>query len=107
MRACSPQLDQKSCSPLVPLGTFCLGHRPCRPRSRAAREDSTISGQAILEAYDFSGIGSLADVGGGHGTLLAAILRQCPQMHGMLYDLPEVVAAVPASQFAGCEGRIR
>src|SRR6478672_5359339 len=48
MRACSPQLDQKSCSPLVPLGPFCLGHRPCRPRSRAAREDSTKKGRYLL-----------------------------------------------------------
>jgi hypothetical protein len=86
-----------------------LSQRPDQAETfhRAMTNSSAISGQAILEAYDFSVIGSLADVGGGHGTLLAAILRQCPQMHGMLYDLPEVVAAVPASQFAGCEGRIR
>ena len=74
---------------------------------RAMTDSSAVSGQAILEAYDFSGIGRLADVGGGHGSLLAGILRQYPQMQGVLYDLPEVLATVPPSQFAGCEGRIR
>jgi O-methyltransferase domain len=74
---------------------------------RAMTDSSAVSGRAILEAYDFSGIGKLADVGGGHGSLLAAILRQYPQMQGVLYDLPEVLATVPPSQFAGCEGRIR
>ena len=31
------------------------------------------------EAYDFSGIERLADVGGGHGLLLASILRRYPE----------------------------
>jgi O-methyltransferase domain len=70
---------------------------------QAMTNSSAIAGQALLEAYDFSGIGRLADVGGGHGMLLAGILRRYPEMQGVLYDLPEVVAAVPASQFAGCE----
>ena len=73
---------------------------------RAMTDSSAISGKAILAAYDFSGIGKLADVGGGHGTLLASILRQYPHMQGVLYDLPEAVATVPINQFAGCEGRI-
>ena len=73
---------------------------------QAMTNSSAIAAQALLEAYDFSGISRLADVGGGHGMLLAAILRQYPQMQGVLYDLPEVVAAVPARQFAGCEGQI-
>ena len=73
---------------------------------RAMTDSSAISGKAILAAYDFSGIGKLADVGGGHGTLLASLLRQYPHMQGVLYDLPEAVATVPINQFAGCEGRI-
>lgn len=32
------------------------------------------------------------DVGGGHGFTLATILVSNPPMHGVLYDLPEVVA---------------
>jgi O-methyltransferase domain len=73
---------------------------------RAMTDSSAISGPAILDTYDFSGIGKLADVGGGHGSMLASLLRQYPHMQGVLYDLPQVVDTVPASQFAGCEGRI-
>ncbi len=47
---------------------------------------------ALLDAYDFSAIHRLADVGGGHGRLLAAILNRNPHMAGVVYDLPEVVA---------------
>jgi hypothetical protein len=67
---------------------------------------STLAGRVITEAYDFSGIKRLADVGGGHGGLLAAILARCPAMQGVLFDRPEVVANVPAGQFAECEDRI-
>jgi hypothetical protein len=48
--------------------------------------------QAMLDAYDFSGIGTLVDVGGGNGTTLAAVLQKHPGMKGILYDLPGVVA---------------
>jgi O-methyltransferase domain len=46
---------------------------------------------AVIQAYDFTGITRIADVGGGHGTLIAAILKHYPQMNGVLYDLPHVV----------------
>lgn len=47
--------------------------------------------KAILEAYDFSGIQKIADIGGGHGKLLASILKKCPSMQGILFDLPVVL----------------
>ena len=46
---------------------------------------------AIVSAYDFSDVHSLVDVGGGHGLLLASILKANPQMHGTLFDLPHVL----------------
>jgi len=46
---------------------------------------------AVLEAYDFSGIGNLLDVGGGHGALLRAILHQYPNMRGTVIDMDHVV----------------
>lgn len=46
---------------------------------------------AVAEAYDFSGLASLVDVGGGIGTLLAAILHANPSLHGVLFDQPSVV----------------
>jgi hypothetical protein len=48
--------------------------------------------RAVLAAYDFSRFGTLADIGGGNGTLLAAILSANPGMRGILFDQPHVVA---------------
>jgi len=47
---------------------------------------------AILEAYDFSGIQKLVDVGGGHGSVVGRILQKYSSMRGILYDLDHVVA---------------
>lgn len=46
----------------------------------------------------------IVDVGGGHGTLLRALLAAAPRAEGVVLDLPEVVAAAPAAeriQFTG------
>jgi len=52
---------------------------------------------AMLAAYDFSGIGTLADIGGGNGSLLIEILRRYPKMQGLLYDLPHVIERAQAN----------
>jgi hypothetical protein len=46
----------------------------------------------VLAAYDFSGFSSIADVGGGLGHLLKAILQKVPTARGVLFDQPHVVA---------------
>jgi len=56
------------------------------------------SGTAITAAYDFAGIDRLVDVGGGHGLLLATILRAHPDLRGVLFDRPAVVAGAGASR---------
>lgn len=43
---------------------------------------------AVLTAYDFSGISTLMDVGGGLGELMCAILKEYPSMRGIVFDLP-------------------
>jgi O-methyltransferase domain/Dimerisation domain len=45
---------------------------------------------AVAQSYDFSGIGKIIDVGGGYGTLIAAILHKYPEMTGILFDAPHV-----------------
>ncbi|BBZ03631.1 hydroxyneurosporene-O-methyltransferase [Mycolicibacterium chitae] len=50
----------------------------------------------VVAAYDFAAFPTIADVGGGHGRLLAAILAAAPASQGVLYDLPPVVAGAPA-----------
>jgi len=47
---------------------------------------------AVLEAYDFGGLGTLADIAGGHGFLLAGILKKNSDVQGILFDLPQVLA---------------
>ena len=44
------------------------------------------------QEYNFSAFPTVVDVGGGHGTLLAAILHSNPDARGILLDLPHVVA---------------
>jgi hypothetical protein len=51
---------------------------------------------AVAEAYDFSAIGSLVDVGGATGNMLGHVLKRHPGGKGVLYDLPHVVADAPA-----------
>jgi hypothetical protein len=45
---------------------------------------------AVLAAYDFSGIATVVDVGGGHGSFIAAILKANPPLRGVLFELPHV-----------------
>lgn len=47
---------------------------------------------AVVEVYDFSPFKTIVDVGGGYGTLLAAILQSNLAAQGILFDQPHVVA---------------
>jgi len=62
---------------------------------------------AVLEAYDFSGIDVLVDIAGGHGMILASILRQYPRMHGILFDLDHVLAGATAPGALGVSDRCK
>jgi hypothetical protein len=47
---------------------------------------------AVLAAsYDFRSFHRLVDVGGGHGSLLCAVLGTHPQLQGVLFDRPSVI----------------
>jgi O-methyltransferase/methyltransferase family protein len=59
--------------------------------NQAMTDLSEIDSPAVADAYDFSGIKTLADVGGGHGNLLATIMARNPEMKGTLCDLAYVV----------------
>jgi SAM-dependent methyltransferase len=52
---------------------------------------SAAQAAAVMEAYNFSGIDTLVDVGGGHGLLLAMILKAHPAMRGTLFELAHAV----------------
>lgn len=62
----------------------------------------------MVEAYDFSKIGVLMDVGGGNGSMLIGVLQGNPKLQGILFDLSHVVErAKPALDWAGVADRCR
>jgi len=69
---------------------------------------SSVEARATSDAYDFKGVETLMDVAGGHGLLLATVLRRHKKMHGLLFDLPHVAAGAAATfARAGITGRVR
>ena len=59
----------------------------------AMTNNTELEASAIASRYDFSQFGVVADIGGGEGSLLATILKANPSLQGILFDLPQVVAA--------------
>jgi hypothetical protein len=57
---------------------------------------SAFTGPAAAKAYDFAGVQHVIDVGGGHGRVLASILKAHPHLRGTLFDVPRVVAGAHA-----------
>jgi hypothetical protein len=53
---------------------------------------------ALLDAYDFSDATIVADIGGGNGGLLSAILARYPNVSGLLFDLAPAIAAAKAGK---------
>ena len=52
---------------------------------------STMHNSAILASYDFSFAKKIADIGGGQGTLLAAILKQYSSLQGVLFEQSKLI----------------
>jgi hypothetical protein len=76
-----------------------LGKHP----EAAAIFDSAMTGVhgpetgAVLDAYDYSGIRVLADVGAGNGSVLIETLQRHPHLKGIHCDLPHVAERARAS----------
>ena len=58
----------------------------------AMSEGASAPAEALLAACDLSSVGTVVDVGGGQGWLLAGLLAAVPGLSGVLFDRPEVVA---------------
>jgi O-methyltransferase domain/Dimerisation domain len=56
------------------------------------KEGAASAGQALAKVYDFPPHQTIADLGGGEGTLLAAILQIHPSLQGILFDQPHVLS---------------
>jgi hypothetical protein len=82
-----------------------MADHPERAREfgEAMTSRSLIENPAIVEAYDFSKIGTLVDIGGGHGSLMAEILRRTPGLQGIVFDRPEVIEVARRDGFLRAE----
>jgi hypothetical protein len=81
------------------------------PRS-AARFDMAMSERtaafapSVAATYDFTAMRLIADIGGGQGTLLAAILQRHRHLRGILFDVPDAARrAVGVLRDAGLADR--
>ncbi len=61
----------------------------------AAMANSSGVWASPIKDFDFRGRNVIVDVGGGKGTLLAALLEKNRHLRGLLYDLPQGVAEAP------------
>ena len=59
---------------------------------RAMSAIAGVVASRLVDAYDFERFSSIADLGGGDGTLLAAVLHRYPGARGVLFDLAHVIA---------------
>lgn len=87
-------------------GTDVWSYRAERPEEsvifdRAMQALTGASNRALLDAYDFGRFGTVVDIGGGNGALLAALLIEYPTMQGVVFDQPHVVANAEALLEAG------
>lgn len=69
---------------------------------RAMTSASATTNAAVVEAYDFSRLRHLIDVGGNLGAALCSILRAFPHLRGTVFDLPHV--ATRAREFIAEQG---
>ncbi|MGI9187049.1 MAG: methyltransferase [Gaiellales bacterium] len=95
VRTGQPAWEQVHGTPLFP---YLFGENPALGATfeRAMTSFSNATIPAILAAYDFSDATLIADIAGGYGHTLAAILQANPQARGILFDVPDVLQAAPA-----------
>lgn len=59
---------------------------------KAMTASSRQSAADVADLLDLTGVGHVADIGGGQGHVLAGLLERYPGLRGTLLDLPKVVA---------------
>lgn len=91
------------------FGTDLFSYLARDPRLAARFNEGLARGLAarnapVVAAYDFGGLGLIADVGSGLGGLLLGILATAPRARGIVFDLPhcepDVARAVAAAGLA-------
>jgi hypothetical protein len=61
---------------------------------RAHRVGTRVEVLTIVRSYDWPSVRVVVDVGGGTGALLAGLLSRYQHLHGVLFDLPQMLANV-------------
>lgn len=90
----------------MPLWDYMANHPELgNPFDRWMSRQSDQHNAAIVATYDFSVFRKVADIGGGRGSTLAAILQANPSLGGILLDLPQVVADPAPLKEAGVAQR--
>ncbi len=76
--------------------------------AEAMKSNSQNSLRGVLEQCDFAQTRTVVDIGGGLGHLGVALLERYPHLHGILVDLPDVVAMARArlSPMSGIASRL-
>ncbi|MDG3005555.1 methyltransferase [Paludisphaera mucosa] len=79
------------------FGMPCFDYYARHPELSADFNDAMTAGSAAVEsaateAYDFTRFGRIADVGGGNGGFLSAVLASAPEAEGILFDTPAGLA---------------
>lgn len=80
---------------MLPEGFWAyLAHHPHVGQIFNAAMEAKAQGHVagVITAYDFTGFGTVGDIGGGRGHLLRAVLDAAPEATGVLFDVPEVIA---------------
>lgn len=62
---------------------------------RAHRAATRVDVLMLVRVYDWSGVRTVVDVGGGTGAFLVGLLGRFEHMRGVLFDLPRMVARSP------------
>ena len=89
LRTGSPALEQ-----VAPDGLWAYFHdHPAEAEifGQAMTGKAAADTAAVLDAYDFTHFSTIADIGGGRGHLLRAVLDAAPDAEGILFDLPGVI----------------
>lgn len=71
---------------------YALNPAESESMNRAMTSGSIAIASAVVAACDFSAARTIADVGGGYGTLIAAVLKANAKARGILFDFESVVA---------------
>jgi orsellinic acid C2-O-methyltransferase len=78
-----------------PFTEFAENPEAARNFNQAMSEGTVRDAPGVLASYDFAQFSTLVDVGGGDGTLLAAIVAATPGLQGTLFDTGPGSAEAP------------